>query len=419
MIAFDEARRLVSAACRKIAVETVLTSAALGRIIAKDVYSTENLPGFDNSAMDGFALCGHGSTIDAGREFIVSGALAAGDAAIYISEGACEIMTGAPVPNGFDTVVPVENIKVLERNEFDRPVRIQLRSDVPPHTHIRRQGEDVMAGSLILNAGDCIGASEHMLLTGLGVAEIKVHREPLVALLTTGRELVNDAKQGLQPGQIRNSNGPFLADRIRQCGAVLSHQETVGDDAQEFLQALERSLATKADVVISTGAVSMGRYDFVPDALRAIGANIVFHKVAMRPGKPLLFAILPNGTLYFGLPGNPVSSAVGFRFFVQLAIQSMQGIATEQALKIPLSHAVNKKSGFTLLQKARVNVDAYGQLKVSLLQGQESFRIQPLLHSNAWALLPESSATLADNELVEVFGLQGNGITLTASEEAS
>jgi molybdopterin molybdotransferase len=290
---------------------------------------------------------------------------------------------------------------------------------VPPHAHIRLRGEDVSAGSLILKAGDCIGASERMLLTGLGVAEIKVHRQPLVALLTTGRELVNDVKQALQPGQIRNSNGPFLADRIRQCGAVLSHQETVGDDTQEFLQALERSLATKADMIISTGAVSMGRYDFIPDALRAIGANIVFHKVAMRPGKPLLFAVLPNGALYFGLPGNPISSAVGFRFFVQLAMQSMQGIATEKALKIPLSHAVNKKSGFTLLQKARVNVDAYGQLKVSLLQGQESFRIQPLLHSNAWALLPESSAALGDNELVEVFGLQGNGITLTASEEAS
>jgi molybdopterin molybdotransferase len=419
MIAFDDARQLIITASKMITVESICVSAALGRIVAEDIYSTENLPGFDNSAMDGFALCGLGSMIDVGREFMVSGALAAGDAALNISAGACEIMTGAPVPNGFDTVVPVENIKVLERNKLDRPMRIQLLSSVPPHAHIRRRGEDVLAGSLILNAGDCIGASERMLLTGLGVAEIKVRRQPLVALLTTGRELVNDAKQALQPGQIRNSNGPFLADRIHQCGTQLSHQETVGDDTQEFLQALERSLATKADIIISTGAVSMGRYDFVPDALRAIGANIVFHKVAMRPGKPLLFAILPNGTLYFGLPGNPISSAVGFRFFVQLAIHAMQGIATENPIKIRLAHPVHKKSGFTMLQKARVHVDASGQLHVNLLQGQESFRVQPLLHSNAWALLPESSDALAENERIAVFGLQGNGINLTASEDIS
>jgi molybdopterin molybdotransferase len=419
MIAFAEARQHVIAACTKMAIETVSTSAALGRIIAEDIYSPDNLPGFDNSAMDGFALRGHGNTIASGREFVVSGALAAGDAATNITEGACEIMTGAPVPNGFDTVVPVENITVMERDEADRPVRIQLLTDVLPHANIRRRGEDVSAGSLILTAGCCIGASERMLLTGLGIAELKVHCRPRVALFSTGRELVDDPHQSLQPGQIRNSNGPFLADRIQQCDAYVCHQETVGDDTDEFLNALNRGLQVGANIVISTGAVSMGRYDFVPDALRSIGANIVFHKVAMRPGKPLLFAVLPNGALYFGLPGNPISSAVGFRFFVQLAIRSMQGIAIEKAIKIPLVHSVNKKVGFTLLQKARVSVDANGQLNVSLLKGQESFRIQPLLNSNAWAVLPEHVSDLADNELIEVYGLQGEGIPLTAILETA
>lgn len=419
MIAFNVARQLVMAACSKVAIETVSTAAALGRILAEDKYSPENLPGFDNSAMDGFALCSHGSAIESGREFIVSGALAAGDAAATIAKGACEIMTGAPVPDGFDTVVPIENITVLERDNANRPVRIQLLNDVLPHANIRYRGEDVSAGSLILKAGCCISASERMLLVGLGIAELKVHCQPHVALFTTGRELVDDPHLGLQSGQIRNSNGPFLADRIHQCGAQLSYQETVGDDAEEFLQALNRGLATGVNIVISTGAVSMGRYDFIPDALRSIGANIVFHKVAMRPGKPILFAILPNGTLYFGLPGNPISSAVGFRFFVQLAIQTMQGIASESPMHIPLAHSVVKKSGFTLLQKAKLTVDASGQLKVSLLKGQESFRIQPLLHSNAWALLPEDVSSLAENTLVEIYGLQGIGVTISASRDES
>lgn len=417
MIAFDEARRLVIAASSKIAVETVPISAGFGRILADAIYSTENLPGFDNSAMDGFALCGRGITIASGQEFSVTGALAAGEAALNIADGACEIMTGAPVPNGFDTVVPVENIKVLERDETHRPLRIQLLCDVLPQAHIRRSGEDVANGEMILQAGDCIGATERMLLSGLGVAEIDVQKQPRVALITTGRELVDDPHLTLQPGQIRNSNGPFLSDRIRQCGADLCHHQTVADDSDEFLQALQRSLAAKADIVISTGAVSMGRYDFIPDALRSIGANIVFHKVAMRPGKPLLFAILPNGALYFGLPGNPISSAVGFRFFVQLALNTMLGIKPEQAIQLPLSHAATKKAGFTLLQKARVDVQMNGQLQVSLLKGQESFRIQPLLHSNAWALLPESASAITAKESIEVYGLHAEGIQLKAIKD--
>jgi molybdopterin molybdotransferase len=417
MIAFTQARQEVIAACQSMTTEIVPTSVALGRILAEDIYSPDNLPNFDNSAMDGFALIGHGRNFAIGDEFIVSGEVAAGDDAANIVGSACEIMTGALVPNGFDTVVPVENIEVLERDINNRPLRIQLLKAVLPNENIRRRGEDVSIGSLIVKIGCSVGISERMLFSGLGIAEVKVFNKPSIALLTTGRELIDDPNQALLPGQIRNSNGPFLADRIQQCHAYLCHRETVGDDTDAFLNALNRSLDAGANIVMSTGAVSMGRYDFIPDALRSIGANIVFHKVAMRPGKPILFAILPNGALYFGLPGNPISSAVGFRFFVQLAIQTMQGISAEMPIHIPLAHSVSKKSGFTLLQKAKLTVDAGGQLKVSLLKGQESFRIQPLLQSNTWALLPEAANSLAENTLVEIYGLHSNEITISASRD--
>ena len=419
MIAFTHARQLVIAACTKMPVETVPASNALGRILAEDMYSPDNLPGFDNSAMDGFALIGHGKSFAIGDELVVSGEVAAGDDATKITGSACEIMTGALVPIGFDTVVPVENIEILERDINNRPIRIKLLKAVLPFENIRRCGEDVSAGALIVKAGCCVGTSERMLFSGLGIAELKVCSKPNIALLTTGRELIDDPNQALLPGQIRNSNGPFLADRIQQCNAHLCHQETVGDESEAFLLALHRSLDAGAHIVISTGAVSIGRYDFIPDALRSIGATIVFHKVAMRPGKPILFAILPNGSLYFGLPGNPISSAVGFRFFVQLAIQAKLGICSEMPLKIPLAHSVVKKSGFTLLQKAKLTVDVGGQLKVRLLKGQESFRIQPLLHSNAWALLPETASSLAENSLVELYGIHGNGITISAAQDES
>ncbi|MBP7370485.1 MAG: molybdopterin molybdotransferase MoeA [Arenimonas sp.] len=417
MIAFTEARSQIIGACKKSSSERLPVTQVLGRVLAEDLYSPANLPPFDNSAMDGFALRSKGLKITKDTQFCVTGALAAGDdARSTFADGACEIMTGAPVPVGFDAIVPIENVIVLEKSSVGRPLRIQLQAEVHPNAHIRYRGEDVSAGSRILIAGSPIGASERMLLTGLGIADVAVQQQPRIALITTGRELVDDPYQELRPGQIRNSNGPFLADRIRQCGAQLCLHESIADDTDEFLKTLDRGVQSCADIIISTGAVSMGRYDFVPDALRSIGATIVFHKVAMRPGKPLLFARLPNGALYFGLPGNPISSAVGFRFFVQLAIETMQGLQPEQAIALPLAHSVDKKPGFTLLQKARVDVDQGGQISVSLLNGQESFRIQPLLQSNAWALLPEHLSALAQNVLVDVYGLQTRGLTLSNQE---
>ncbi|MBP7369944.1 MAG: molybdopterin molybdotransferase MoeA [Arenimonas sp.] len=419
MIAFAEARSQIISACKKSSSERLPVTQVLGRVLAEDLYSPANLPPFDNSAMDGFALRSNGLRIAKDTQFYVTGAVAAGDdARAAIADGACEIMTGAPVPKGFDAIIPVEQIIVLEKNCDGRPLRIQLQAEVQPNAHIRYAGEDVSTGSRILKAGSPIGASERMLLTGLGIADVAVQQQPRIAVITTGHELVDDPYQELRPGQIRNSNGPFLADRIRQCGAQLCLHESITDDTDEFLKTLDRGVQACADIIISTGAVSMGRYDFVPDALRTIGATIVFHKVAMRPGKPLLFALLPNGSLYFGLPGNPISSAVGFRFFVQLAIETMQGLQPEQAITLPLAHPVDKKPGFTLLQKARVDVEHGGQLSVSLLKGQESFLIQPLLQSNAWALLPEQVNSLAQHELVDIYGLHTRGMTLSGQENS-
>ncbi len=416
MIGYDEAMQQILMACQPLPSEIVPLAQALDRVLAQDVLAGEDLPPFDNSAMDGFALATGGRALAAGCDVTIVGSQAAGDAATDADAQACEIMTGACLPAGLDAVVPVEQASVLARDTNGRPQRIRLDAAVAPGAHVRNRGQDVAHGQRVLVAGTRITPAARMLLAALGVAEIQMRPQVPVALLPTGRELVDDPHQPLASGQIRNSNGPYLGDRLREAGANVVHHETVGDDTQAFTDALARGLAAGAQVILSTGAVSMGRYDFVPDALRALDARIVFHKVAIRPGKPLLFARLSGGQLYFGLPGNPVSGAVGMRFFVEPALRALLGQPPERPLRLPLAQAVRKKPGLRFLQKARVILDAQARLQVRVLTGQESFRIRPMLDANAWAMLDEQGDQLPAGTAVQVYGLDGRGVMLSTLE---
>lgn len=405
MMAFDAALAIIHAEARRLETLRLPVAQAIGHVLAQAVHSPEHLPPFDNSAMDGFALHAGAAIVQPGTEYDVAGAQAAGDAQATASGGAWEIMTGARMPQGFDAVVPVEQIHVLQRDEAARPLRIRLDVAVAAGQHVRRRGEDVMAAARVMPAGTLLDAQHAMLLAAIGIDTVAVTRRPRVALINTGRELVDDAAQPLQSGQIRNSNGPFLAARIVAAGAELAYRATVSDEADDFLAALAQALAAGADVVLSTGAVSMGRHDFIPDALRGIGAEIRFHTLRIRPGKPLLFARLAGGQLYFGLPGNPASSAVGLRFFVEPALRALLGLAPERALRVPLAQAFGKRAALRFHLKGRLACDASGQLRAEVLNGQESFRIQPLLAANAWIVVPEGATELAAGALVEVHGL--------------
>ncbi len=420
MIRYGAALQQILAQCAPLPPHELPLAQALGGILAENVRAAADLPPFDNSAMDGFALVCAGKTLPAGSEFTVVGSQAAGDgsnrAPIPPAGGdACEIMTGASLPAGFDAVIPIEQVCILEQIE-ERPWRIRLDAPVQPGAHVRRHGQDVPRGQCVLHAGSTVTPAAHMLLAALGMASVAVRGPVPVALLSTGRELIDDPGQPLAAGQIRNSNGPYLSDRLREAGARVVHAQTVSDVPAEFLAALERSLAAGARVLLSTGAVSMGRHDFIADALRGIGAQIVFHKVAIRPGKPLLFGQLRGGQLYFGLPGNPVAGAVGMRFFVEPALRALLGQPSEQPLRLPLAEGVQKKAGFRFLQKACVQIDADARLSVRLLQGQESFRILPLLLANAWAVLAEDARYLPAGTLIEVHGLEGRGVLLDAAQ---
>lgn len=407
MIAFEDAQQRVLQHCKRLPVEEVALHALQGRVVAQEISSPVDLPGFDNSAMDGFALRLAGSIAEAGTLFDVGAEQAAGDGrvAVHGRDLCWSVMTGACVPASFDTVVPVEQVDVLERGPDGRPLRMRLREAARSGQNIRRAGEDIRAGTVALPALTRVDAAALMLLSGLGISGAMAVRRPRIALICTGRELVDDPLQSLAPGQIRNSNATYLATRIAGAGAQLVQRQTVADDPVVFRAALDRAVEARADIVVSTGAVSMGRFDFVPAVLDAIGATTVFHKVAMRPGKPLLFARMPDGTLYFGLPGNPVSSVVGFRFFVEAAIRALLGLPREQPWRVPLRHDVRKKAGVRLHQKAFVALDGAGRLSVELLPGQESFKTRPLLDATVWAVLPAAEEHLEAGAGIDIYSL--------------
>lgn len=409
MLGVDEALALIRAEAAPLGAERVALADAVGRILAEAVVSTVDLPPFDNTAMDGFALRCGGEVLPAGSEFAVTGLSAAGDAIARVGEGAWRIMTGAPMPAGCDSVVPVEQIEVLAQDAEGVPLRIRLTAELPPDQHIRRAGEDVANGARLLEAGSRLNPEALALLAALGIGEVALQRRPRVAVLCTGRELVDDPAAPLGEGRIRNSNGPFLAAALPVHGAELSLRETVPDTVEAFLASLQRAVEAGSDVVLSTGAVSMGEFDFVPEALARLGAATIFHKVRMRPGKPLLFARLPSGALFVGLPGNPVSAAVGLRFFVSAALRALQGLPPETPLRLPLRAGWSKKPGLRLFAKARVALDAGGTATVEVLQGQESFRLAPLLRANAWAVLPEDAASLDAGEMVDAYPLGPEG----------
>ena len=406
MIDYGTALEQILAQVRACPAEPCASLEADGRILAEAVCSGENLPPFDNSAMDGFALRSEGRELACGREFRIHGVLMAGDEAatrIETRDCAWEIMTGARLPADADSVVPVEQVSILERDAKGLARRIRLETGVEVGRHVRRAGEDVAAGEVVMPQGMQLAAPQLAMLSALGIGTVSVRRRPRVALICTGKELLDDPAEPLREGQIRNSNAPLLAGRIRAAGADLVMQRTVTDEPVRFLAMLEEARTAGVDVFISTGAVSMGQKDFVPEALQQAGARLHFHKVRIRPGKPLLFADFPEGMLCFGLPGNPASSAVGMRFFIEPALRAMLGLEPERPLRVPLEARQKQLPGWRYFLKARLLLNVDGQVQARILPGQESFRIRPLLEANAWVVMPGDAEARAAGAMVEAW----------------
>ena len=401
MISYHDALRLIAAEVSLQTHHRVDRNEALGYIAAEDLSADLDIPPFDNSAMDGFALHAR-KTIGAGKDtplrLKVGHCIAAGDVLETADENlAVEIMTGAKIPAGFDAIVPIEQVHVI-RDAQGNAVEIEIHAEVPSGDHVRRAGEDFKRGQLIAPKGTRLHAGHIAAMAATGTHEVRVFHMPEVTIFTTGKEVSDAYHVPLKDGEIYNSNSPYLLSQFKAAGIPASYAGSIGDDEQAFVNTL--NVSTKARIVISSGAVSMGKWDFIPELLEKNGARIIFHGVGIKPGKPILFAVLRDGRYYFGLPGNPVSTAVGLRFFVQPLIRLLLGMPSENFHYAELRHEFRKKGDLRNFLKARLDSDDHGQTHLTILDGQQSFKISPLLDMNCWAMIEESKNHLDKDDSV-------------------
>jgi len=337
VISFDEALASVLDAVPPAEAETVPLGAAAGRALAEQICADLDLPPFDTTAMDGWAVPASAAA-SAPTSFRRAGTLGAGHPAAPLPAGfALKLMTGAPLPQGSDAIVPVEEAC----EEVDGTVRLLVAPKVG--AHVRSRGEVIRAGDALLAPGRRLTPADLVLAAAAGREALRVVRRLRAGVLVTGHEVV-PASSRPGPAQIRNTNGPLLRAALARCGAEARDLGTAPDDARALRVALGNALAAGLDVIVTTGGVSAGDFDIVPGVLADLGAVPRFHKVSIRPGKPVFFSSAGR-TLVFGLPGNPVSTAVVFDLLVRPALRKASGLSpalpppVEAVLAAPAANA--------------------------------------------------------------------------------
>ncbi len=385
----EAARTDVVSRCAALPAEPVRIEDAADRVLAADVTAVADVPGFDNSAMDGFAVRSDASS---GALHVVDESRAGAPASRTLAPGeAIRISTGAAMPAGADAVAPVEHVREADGT-------VTLSTAVAAGQHVRRAGEDLRAGTVVLPAGTVLAAGELSVAIGAGAATVPCARRPRVAVLCTGDEL-RPPGAALAPGEIHNSNAAMLATLARATGAVVTSAAAVRDERDATEAAIEGAL-DEADVVVLSGGVSVGRHDHVKPALAALGVQERFWRVDLQPGKPTWFGTR-GAQLVFGLPGNPVSSYVTFVLFARPALRALQGAAPLPPRERALLAADVRRRGRT--QALRVRLDASDGTLRAMPTGPQGSHVTASLHAaDALAFVAPGEGVAAAGEQVSV-----------------
>ena len=412
LLTVAEALALILDSVAPLASETVPLLDALSRVLAQPVVAADNLPPFANSSMDGYAVrvadVAHAGPESGVLLRVVADVAAGAPSAVPVSPGtAARIMTGAPLPDGADAVVPVEDTDEPWRDR-DRPLpeRVTVRRAVAAGDYVRYPGEDVRAGQMVLAPGHVIRPQEIGVLASLGVAQVAVVRRPRVGVLATGDELV-EVTAPLSPGKIRNSNGYAQVAQVRALGGEAVMLGVAGDREGEVRTRLDGGVAAGVDLLVSSAGVSVGAYDVVKAVLEAAG-GVAFWRVRMRPGKPLAFGVY-RGVPFLGLPGNPVSAMVSFETFARPAILRMAGrrdVArpSVEAIVLEELHSDGRESYL----RAIVGRDERGYV-ARTTGGQGSHMMTSLVQANALLIVPEGVMYVAPGSVLRALMIDWPG----------
>ena len=355
MLTPAEADQLIGQHLQCLPIESLPLAQCAGAVLRENIYAERDHPPYDTVTMDGVALDSRALKAS-GRSFRIQATQAAGDAPLTLGARAdcIEVMTGAVLPAGCDSVVPVEKLAIERGHATLAPDAL-----VEPWQNVHRRGSDTRQGALLLSAGQRLRAPEVAIAASAGMARIRVASQPMLAVISTGNELVEPGEPVLAH-QVRRSNAYAIVSALREHGFQRVADDHIRDDAEELRQRLRFHLETH-DVLVLSGGVSMGRFDLVPQVLGELGVRTIFHKVAQRPGKPLWFGVAPSGAAVFGLPGNPVSTLVCLTRYVLPALCGSLGQNPRPVQRMALAAPVTVTPPLTYFVPVRLEQDDWGR----------------------------------------------------------
>ena len=390
----------------KIGSEIVSIKDALNRISSKEVIAKSDYPADDNTAFDGFAVNSK-ETKNTFQKFKILKTIAAGDNP-YIKKvpklSCIEVMTGAIIKKPFDTIIPIEDIEFFPSKQNAKYIIINKK--IKKSEFIRPKGSDYKKGNKIIKKGELINPAHILSLKTLGIDKVLVKKKVNIVFYPSGNELSD--KKNIPSWKIRNSNTIYLNSLIKSLPVNFTVQKILRDKDQKlFKKQISKELKSKTDILITSGAVSKGKFDFIPSVINQFKLKNHFKGVAIRPGKPIMFAKFNNNKCFFGLPGNPISSVACFRFFVIPLLFKSLGLKVEKPIFAKLKNKFSKKKKFTRFVKGKLTFDKKGLVQFEVFEGQESYKIEPFVKSNAWGVFKDGVSVFNKGNLIDVYSASG------------
>jgi len=407
MIKYQKAVKIINKVSLKLPNEKISTLNSLNRVCAKNIISPTKNPLSNNTAFDGFALLSRetkGLSRKKIKKFKILKSIGAGDnpkIKNHEKNSSVEIMTGASIPTPFDSIIPIESVKFFPSRK--KPTHIIVDHEIKKFSFVRFAGEDFNLKDIVIKKGELIQPKHIMALTTLGVKDLYVKKKPKIIFFGTGNEIVDYKKKNISKWEVRNSNNHYFTSFGKNLHYQIIDGGVIKDNQQKKLkEKLKQTLKSDIDIFVTSGAVSAGKFDFIPGLINKLGFKTYFKGVSIKPGRPIMMSKFKRKEkLFFGLPGNPISCAAGFRFFIYPSLRISLGMLDEKKYKARLINKYSKKRDFTHFARCLSNINSSGLVELQVLQEQQSHRIKSFAKANCWGIFPSGKDQFKPGDIIE------------------
>jgi len=407
MIKYQKAIKIINKISLNLPDEKISTLDSLNRVCAKNILSPSKNPLSDNTAFDGFALLAKetkGLSTRKVKKFKILKSIGAGDdpkIKNYKRNSSVEIMTGGVIPKPFDSIIPVEKVKYFPSKK--KSTHIIVDHEIKKFSFIRFAGEDFNLKDIVIKKGELIQPKHIMALTTLGIKDLYVKKKPKIIFFGTGNEIVDYKKKNIYEWEVRNSNNHYFMSFGKSLHYQIIDGGVIKDSQQNKLkEKLKKSLKSDIDIFATSGAISAGKFDFIPELINKLGFKTYFKGVSIKPGRPIMLSKFKRKEkLFFGLPGNPISCAAGFRFFIYPLLRNSLGMLKEEKFKARLISKYSKRKDFTHFARCSINFNSKGLGELRILQEQQSHRIKSFAKANCWGIFPSGKDQFKSGDIIE------------------